>query len=160
MSLCAISRRFGFVWGHQTLLIDFRGIDFGELLSPEVRAQHKHTAYDLIANIVHDGDPGSGKGSYRSHILHKVMKGSYRSYKYMLHTRSRRETFRCSHQTDDKKRDVYEAVFLCVFASNFKCIIMTGVVGFRAAENGMKCRIYTLSTSCLKCCLSLKLMCR
>ena len=50
----------------------FRGIDFGELLLPEVRAKHKHTAYDLIANIVHDGEPGSGKGSYRAHILHKV----------------------------------------------------------------------------------------
>ena len=83
------------------LLIDCRGIDFGELLSPEVRAQHKHTAYDLIANIVHDGDPGSGKGSYRSHILHKVTEAGGRRFavaaiKLMI------------------KHDVFEALFLCI----------------------------------------------
>lgn len=50
----------------------FRGIDFGELLSPEVRAKHKHTTYDLIANIVHDGEPGTEKGQYKVQILHKV----------------------------------------------------------------------------------------
>jgi U4/U6.U5 tri-snRNP-associated protein 2 len=49
-----------------------RGIDFGELLSADVRAKHRHTTYDLMANIVHDGDPGAGKGTYRVHILHKV----------------------------------------------------------------------------------------
>jgi len=49
-----------------------RAIDFGELLSAEVRARHRHTSYDLIANIVHDGEPGAGKGTYRVHILHKV----------------------------------------------------------------------------------------
>ena len=47
-------------------------IDFGELLSPEVRDSHPHTTYDLIANTVHDGEPGPGKGSFRTHILHKV----------------------------------------------------------------------------------------
>jgi len=50
-----------------------RAIDFGELLSAEVRARHAHTSYDLIANIVHDGEPGAGKGTYRVHILHKVL---------------------------------------------------------------------------------------
>lgn len=48
-----------------------KAIDFGELLSAEVRARHRHTSYDLIANIVHDGEPGAGKGTYRVHILHK-----------------------------------------------------------------------------------------
>jgi U4/U6.U5 tri-snRNP-associated protein 2 len=27
--------------------------------------------YDLVANIVHDGLPGAGKGTYRCHVLHK-----------------------------------------------------------------------------------------
>lgn len=30
-------------------------------------------SYDLIANIVHDGQPESGKGTYRIHLLHKVI---------------------------------------------------------------------------------------
>ena len=50
----------------------FRNIDFGELLQPEMRAKHKYTTYDLMANIVHDGEPEAGKGTYRAHILHKV----------------------------------------------------------------------------------------
>ncbi|KAL5018953.1 hypothetical protein ScPMuIL_004675 [Solemya velum] len=48
-----------------------KNIDFGDLLSAEVRATHKYTTYDLMANIVHDGEPGPGKGTYRAHILHK-----------------------------------------------------------------------------------------
>lgn len=28
--------------------------------------------YNLIANIVHDGQHGAGKGSYRTHIFHQV----------------------------------------------------------------------------------------
>ncbi len=28
--------------------------------------------YDLVANIVHDGLPGAGKGTYHAHALHKV----------------------------------------------------------------------------------------
>ena len=46
-----------------------RGIDFGDLLTPEVKANHKNTVYDLIANIVHDGEPSNG--TYRVHILQK-----------------------------------------------------------------------------------------
>lgn len=34
-----------------------------------MREQHKNTIYDLIANIVHDGEPG--KGTYRVHISQK-----------------------------------------------------------------------------------------
>lgn len=49
----------------------YRNIDFGEFLMPEVRAQHKSTVYDLVANIVHDGEPD--KGTYRVHLLHKVL---------------------------------------------------------------------------------------
>lgn len=47
----------------------FRNVDFGEFLTPEVKAKHKNTTYDLIANIVHDGEPN--KGTYRVHILQK-----------------------------------------------------------------------------------------
>ncbi len=41
-----------------------------DLLSPEAQKQHPHTVYDLIANIVHDGEPNT-KGTYRAHVLHK-----------------------------------------------------------------------------------------
>lgn len=47
----------------------FRNVDFGEFLTPEVKAKHKNTIYDLVANIVHDGEPT--KGTYRVHILQK-----------------------------------------------------------------------------------------
>lgn len=44
-----------------------RNVDFGDILTPEVKAMHKNTSYDLIANIVHDGEPN--KGTYRVHVL-------------------------------------------------------------------------------------------
>lgn len=44
-----------------------RNVDFGDILTPEVKAAHKNTSYDLIANIVHDGEPN--KGTYRVHVL-------------------------------------------------------------------------------------------
>lgn len=51
-------------------------IDFGEILSDEVKQQHPFTNYDLVANIVHDSpagaEAGQGKaGTYRVHILHR-----------------------------------------------------------------------------------------
>ena len=51
---------------------DFRNIDFGDLLAPEHRVLHRNTTYDLMANVVHDGEPERGKGTYRVHVLHKV----------------------------------------------------------------------------------------
>lgn len=50
-------------------VLRFRNVDFGELLTPEIKAKHKNTIYDLTANIVHDGEPN--KGTYRVHILQK-----------------------------------------------------------------------------------------
>lgn len=50
---------------------NYRGVDFGDILGTEVRNKHKCTTYDLLANIVHDGEPS--KGTYRVHILHKVI---------------------------------------------------------------------------------------
>lgn len=47
-----------------------RNVDFGDILTPEVKAKHPHTTYDLVANIVHDGEPG--QGTYRVHILHRA----------------------------------------------------------------------------------------
>lgn len=47
-----------------------KSIDFGEYLSKEAKAAHKNTTYDLIANIIHDGEPD--KGTYRMHVLHKA----------------------------------------------------------------------------------------
>jgi len=47
-----------------------KSIEFGDLLSDEVKAKHTDgTTYDLMANIVHDGKPEGG--SYKVHVLHK-----------------------------------------------------------------------------------------
>ena len=47
-----------------------KSIEFGDLLSEEVKAKHTEgTTYDLMANIVHDGKPEGG--SYKVHVLHK-----------------------------------------------------------------------------------------
>ncbi|XP_067138279.1 ubiquitin carboxyl-terminal hydrolase 39 [Centruroides vittatus] len=48
-----------------------KNVDMTELLHPSVRNTHPKCVYDLIANIVHDGEPGAGKGTYRIHILHR-----------------------------------------------------------------------------------------
>ncbi|RNA21311.1 U4 tri-snRNP-associated 2 [Brachionus plicatilis] len=46
-----------------------KNVDLKDLLSEENKKNNPNTVYDLIANIVHDGDPN--KGTYRVHILHK-----------------------------------------------------------------------------------------
>lgn len=46
-----------------------KNIDLSEYLTDEVKARHPEPVYDLVANIVHDGEPESG--TYRCHILHK-----------------------------------------------------------------------------------------
>lgn len=50
-----------------------KNIDLGEYLAPdkEVRDAHPFTSYDLLANIVHEGEPGKGKGVFKAHVLHK-----------------------------------------------------------------------------------------
>ncbi|XP_012937807.1 U4/U6.U5 tri-snRNP-associated protein 2 isoform X2 [Aplysia californica] len=62
-----------FVFEKNPTIVNFpiKNIDFGDLLSSEARSQHKNTTYDLVANVVHDGEPAQGKGSYRCHVLHK-----------------------------------------------------------------------------------------
>ncbi|XP_036318727.1 U4/U6.U5 tri-snRNP-associated protein 2 isoform X2 [Rhagoletis pomonella] len=47
-----------------------KNVDFGEILSMKNLEQLKNTKYNLVANIVHDGEPK--KGTYRAHILHKA----------------------------------------------------------------------------------------
>jgi len=59
------------------LIFRCRNIDFGDILTPEIKAKHKHTTYNLVANIVHDGEPGHG--TYRVHVLHKVGVAFYSS---------------------------------------------------------------------------------
>lgn len=49
----------------------FRNLDLEELIAAD--ANVPNTCYDLIANIVHEGDPNEGKGSYRVHIFHQVI---------------------------------------------------------------------------------------
>ena len=47
-----------------------RGIEFGDMLKPEMKVKYpKGATYDLVANVVHEGDPKKGK--YKVHILHK-----------------------------------------------------------------------------------------
>lgn len=75
-------------------MIICRNVDLRELLpeyriDPSAYAENPSTTYDLISNVVHDGEPGIiesivflfenlsfysvlGKGTYRVHILHKV----------------------------------------------------------------------------------------
>ncbi|XP_077526988.1 ubiquitin specific protease 39 [Haemaphysalis longicornis] len=49
-----------------------KDVDLGELVATSVPDSEEGTyVYDLIANIVHEGEPGSGKGTYRAHILHR-----------------------------------------------------------------------------------------
>ncbi|XP_072165657.1 ubiquitin carboxyl-terminal hydrolase 39-like [Diadema setosum] len=50
-----------------------KNIDLAELLpdDQEVLAAHKYTTYDLIANIVHEGEPGRGRGSFKVHVQHR-----------------------------------------------------------------------------------------
>ncbi|KAB7503502.1 U4/U6.U5 tri-snRNP-associated protein 2 [Armadillidium nasatum] len=46
-----------------------KNIDLSDYLTEEVRQHHPSPVYDLVANIVHDGNPDGG--TYRCHILHK-----------------------------------------------------------------------------------------
>ncbi|KAK8735495.1 hypothetical protein OTU49_005414 [Cherax quadricarinatus] len=46
-----------------------KNIDLSEYLTEEVKQKHPEPIYDLVANIVHDGEPEAG--TYRCHILHK-----------------------------------------------------------------------------------------
>ncbi|XP_065833453.1 ubiquitin carboxyl-terminal hydrolase 39-like [Oscarella lobularis] len=47
-------------------------IDMAEYLSsdPAVQDRYPHTTYRLVANIVHDGKPKPGQGTYRTHNRH------------------------------------------------------------------------------------------
>lgn len=47
----------------------FRNVDFGDILSIPNREKFGNCKYNLVANIVHDGEPN--KGTYRAHMLHK-----------------------------------------------------------------------------------------
>lgn len=53
------------------MLFTFRNVDFGDILTDENRKNHKSTRCNLIANVVHDGEPVEGKGTYRVHILQR-----------------------------------------------------------------------------------------
>ena len=47
-------------------------LNLAEYLSAEVAAKHPSARYNLIANIVHEGDPKPGAGTYRVHVEHRV----------------------------------------------------------------------------------------
>lgn len=48
----------------------FRNVDFGDILSISGEKRTNDTKYDLVANIVHDGEPN--KGTFRAHVFHKT----------------------------------------------------------------------------------------
>ena len=48
-----------------------KNVDLTDLLAPEFRDKQK-CVYDLIANVIHEGQPEAGKGTYRMHVLHRV----------------------------------------------------------------------------------------
>ena len=48
-----------------------KNVDLIEFLSAEGKAQNSKCIYDLIANVVHEGDLQPTKGSYRIHVLHR-----------------------------------------------------------------------------------------
>lgn len=52
------------------LFFFYRNVDFGDILSTPNREKLPNSKYNLVANIVHDGEPN--KGTYRVHILHKA----------------------------------------------------------------------------------------
>lgn len=57
-----------------THIVDFpiSNLDMTTVLSSQdTTAAPKPVHYSLIANIVHDGEPEAGKGTYRAHILHR-----------------------------------------------------------------------------------------
>lgn len=49
-----------------------KDVDLTELLEAESQKENEKVCYDLIANIVHNGEPEPGKGTYRVHVLHQV----------------------------------------------------------------------------------------
>ncbi|KRX44735.1 U4/U6.U5 tri-snRNP-associated protein 2 [Trichinella britovi] len=48
-----------------------RNVDLYDYLSEDGKKRHPYTTYDMIANIVHDGKPDPGEGSYRIQLVHK-----------------------------------------------------------------------------------------
>lgn len=46
-----------------------KNVDFSDVLSADARKESPENVYDLVANLVHEGEPD--KGTYRCHILHK-----------------------------------------------------------------------------------------
>ena len=48
-----------------------RNLDFGDYVADSHRVPGKSYRYNLVCNIVHDGQPGAGKGTYRVHVYHK-----------------------------------------------------------------------------------------
>lgn len=51
------------------LFLFYRNVDFGDILAISNEKRKDDTKYDLVANIVHDGEPN--KGTFRAHIFHK-----------------------------------------------------------------------------------------
>uniref|UniRef100_A0A915HVD0 USP domain-containing protein n=1 Tax=Romanomermis culicivorax TaxID=13658 RepID=A0A915HVD0_ROMCU len=63
-------------WRYNLEIALLINVDLYEYLSDDAKGKLKFTTYDLISNIVHDGSPKSGEGSYRIQLLHKNVRTS------------------------------------------------------------------------------------
>ena len=62
-----------------SLSLFLRNVDLFDCLADDAKPGAEYTTYDLIANVVHDGKPDSGQGTYRIQLLHRVRMLSYLS---------------------------------------------------------------------------------
>jgi hypothetical protein len=53
-----------------------RNIDLRDYVDEAARNDDDSYCYDLLCNIVHEGQPGAGKGTYRTHVYHKVRRNT------------------------------------------------------------------------------------
>ncbi|EGD72995.1 U4/U6.U5 tri-snRNP-associated protein 2 [Salpingoeca rosetta] len=51
-----------------------KNVDLSDYIAEEDKESGDSYQFDLLANIVHDGLPGPGKGTYRAHVHHKGSK--------------------------------------------------------------------------------------
>lgn len=72
LSIKRFTKNNWFVEKNPTIVnFPIKNLDLFECLSTDAKNRLKFATYDLISNIVHDGGPKAGAGSYRIQLLHK-----------------------------------------------------------------------------------------